>query len=309
VGRARFSVSTCLLQRRELMSRKSLILALLAVALAAVAGVAQAATPETVPVGDPGNKADSTGFGAVAYEYRIGKYEVTNEEYCEFLNAVAKSDRHELYDDRMGGNDDRSGEPYGGITREGNDGSYTYKVKEGKGKEPIGYVTVESCLRFCNWLTNGKGNGDTEKGAYDLTGGVKVPDHAALAKGAKTTWVMSSENEWYKAAYYDPKKPGGAGYWLYPAKSDDVPEANLNSNSPTAVGSKKVASAYGTYDQGGNSWEYSDHQAGNKWGLRGGSWYINDNEGYMRASTRYDVLSAKWPHYGFRVVALGGSDK
>ena len=31
-----------------------------------------------------------------------------------------------------------------------------------------------------------------------------------------------------------------------------------------------------------------------------------DEEGYMDAFTRYDVYSAKWPHYGFRVAALGG---
>jgi formylglycine-generating enzyme required for sulfatase activity len=280
---------------------------LVAAVVAAGAGVAQAAVPATVPVGDPGNKADSTGFGAVAYEYKIGKYEVTNAEYCEFLNATAKTDTHELYDGRMGGTDDRTGEAYGGITRSGESGSYTYAVKEGMGKKPAGYITIESAFRYVNWLTNGQGKGDTEKGAYDLTAGVKVPDHAALAKENKTTWVMASENEWYKAAYYDPKKAGGAGYWLFPSKSDTVPEANLNSNAPTEGGSyKNVASAYGTYDQGGNSWEYNDNQAGNKWGLRGGSWYINDNENYMRSTTRYDVLSAKWPHYGFRVVALGG---
>ena len=31
-----------------------------------------------VKVGDAGNKDDGTGFGAVAYEYKIGKYEVTS---------------------------------------------------------------------------------------------------------------------------------------------------------------------------------------------------------------------------------------
>jgi sulfatase modifying factor 1 len=61
-------------------------------------------------VGKPGNSADSTGYGAVAYEYEIGKFEVTNEEYCEFLNASAKSDSYELYDGRMG-------DKYGGILR------------------------------------------------------------------------------------------------------------------------------------------------------------------------------------------------
>ena len=42
-------------------------------------------------------------------------------------------------------------------------------------------------------------------------------------------------------------------------------------------------------------------------GLRGGSFFINDHEGYLRSQTRYEVLSAKWPNYGFRVVALGGN--
>jgi len=26
----------------------------------------------------------------------------------------------------------------------------------------------------------------------------------------------------------------------------------------------------------------------------------------MESTTRYDVYSAKWPNYGFRIVALGG---
>jgi len=56
-------------------------------------------------------------------------------------------------------------------------------------------------------------------------------------------------------------------------------------------------------------WEYNEARKGGKVGLRGGSFYLNDNDGYMRAATRYDVLSAKWPNYGFRVAVLGGSKK
>ena len=29
-------------------------------------------------------------------------------------------------------------------------------------------------------------------------------------------YVIPTENEWYKAAYYDPNKPAGLGYWDYP---------------------------------------------------------------------------------------------
>jgi sulfatase modifying factor 1 len=295
-------------KEKEMMTWKTSCALMLVVAiLVAIGGAAQAAVPETVPVGNPGNKPDSTGYGAVAYEYRIGKYEVTNDEYCEFLNAVVKSDLHSLYDGRMGGIDPRTGTAYGGITRSGSRGSYTYAVKEGMGKKPVNYVTFESCIRYANWLTNGQGDGDTEKGSYSFRfGALTVPDHAALATGKTTTWVLASENEWYKAAYYDPDKAGGAGYWQYPAKSNFAPAANLNSNAPSDAGSyENAASPYGTYDQGGNLWEYNDHQSGNKVGLRGGSFYINDHAGYMRSATRYDVISARWPNYGFRVVALG----
>ena len=113
---------------------------------------ATAATPETVPVGNPGNDADRTGYGAVDYEYRIGKYEVTNEEYCELLNAMAKTDRYQLYDGRMAGE-------YGGITRSGLPGAYTYKTKPGGERKPVSFVTWESCARYANWLSHGGGEG------------------------------------------------------------------------------------------------------------------------------------------------------
>ncbi len=59
-------------------------------------------------------------FGAVAYEYRIGKYEVINAEYAEFLNAVAGTDTNALYNTNMGTAADPS---YGGITRSGSRGA------------------------------------------------------------------------------------------------------------------------------------------------------------------------------------------
>jgi formylglycine-generating enzyme len=268
--------------------------------------IAKGAYPETVVVGDAGNQADSTGYGAVGYVYGIGKYEVTNEQFVRFLNAVARTDARSLYDGRMATEgDDRN---YGGIRRSGRSGAYDYQVKEGKGKNPVNYVTWETAVRYTNWLTNGQGSGDTESGAYKIEfGSVTVPDHATLARAKKVAWVISSENEWYKAAYFDPKKNGGAGYWVYPTKDGSAPRANLGTNYPVKVGTfTKSASAYGTFDQGGNVWEFNDSKRGNKVGLRGGSFWVNDNATYLRSSARYDVLSAKWPNYGFRVVVLGG---
>jgi hypothetical protein len=64
------------------------VLAFLLVAPAASAVV----TMDWVTIGSPGNAADSTSFGMVADVYQIGRYEVTNAQYAEFLNAVAATD-------------------------------------------------------------------------------------------------------------------------------------------------------------------------------------------------------------------------
>ncbi len=61
---------------------------------------ASAVTIQWSAVGDPGNAADpATGslYGAVAYNYSIDKYEVTDSQYAAFLNAVAATDTYGLY--------------------------------------------------------------------------------------------------------------------------------------------------------------------------------------------------------------------
>jgi hypothetical protein len=53
---------------------------------------------DMVTVGDLGNENDPlTGnlFGAVDYKYQIGKYDVTIQQYTQFLNSVAASDPYE----------------------------------------------------------------------------------------------------------------------------------------------------------------------------------------------------------------------
>ena len=57
---------------------------------------ASAVTIDWVPVGEPGNACDSRSqgcFGAVPYGYSISRYEVTNVQDAEFLNAKAAVDR------------------------------------------------------------------------------------------------------------------------------------------------------------------------------------------------------------------------
>jgi sulfatase modifying factor 1 len=171
--------------------------------LAAFAGDARAITIDTVPVGNPGNAADpATGslYGAVGYSYNIGTYDVTNAQYAAFLNAKAASDPLVLYDPRMGSN------LRGGITQGGVSGSFVYTTKPNMDNKPVNYVNLYDTLRFANWLNNGQGNGSTETGAYTLSGGTAIPSNAtSITLNADATWFLPSEDEWYKAAYYDPR--------------------------------------------------------------------------------------------------------
>ena len=86
-------------------------------------------------VEDPGNAADSSGLGAVAVSFRIAVYEVTNQQWIEFLNAVAADDPNELYNVGMTDSD------RGGIVRNGSAGSYTYALKPNFADKPANWFS------------------------------------------------------------------------------------------------------------------------------------------------------------------------
>jgi formylglycine-generating enzyme required for sulfatase activity len=258
-------------------------------------------TIDWVTVGDPGNAADDTGFGAVAYTYQIGKYEVTNAQYAAFLNAVAATDTYSLYNTSMG-----SG--IGGITRSGSSGSYTYSTIAGREDMPVNYVSFYDSLRFANWLHNGQPTGaqdstTTEDGTYDM----KVWPYSRKA-GPRI--FLTSEDEWYKAAYY----AGSDSYYEYPAGSDTettcaVPGATANTaNCDYAVNNLTDAGSYtgsaspsGTFDQGGNVWEWNEAISGSNRGARGGG-YASTPAG-LAASGRGDCHPPLELNFvGFRVA-------
>ena len=187
-----------------------------------------AITIDTVPVGDAGNVNDPGTFnryGGVSYAYSIGKYEVTVGQYTAFLNAVAASDPYSLYNPTMATEQDIAG-----IGRTGSSGNYVYNVI-GSANHPIAYVSWGDAARFANWLQNGQpngaeGNGTTEIGAYTLNGATSASNGlASVTRNAGATWFIPTENEWYKAAYYQPSAQGGDAdsYWSYPTKSNSAP--------------------------------------------------------------------------------------
>ena len=90
----------------------------------------------------------------MANAYRIGLFEVTNDQYAEFMNATAASDPNGLFNTSM-----MFDNTYGGIDRSGSDGSFTYAAKTGFENKPVVYVSWYDTLRFSNWLHNGQPTG------------------------------------------------------------------------------------------------------------------------------------------------------
>jgi hypothetical protein len=69
-------------------------------------------------------------------------------------------------------------------------------------------------------LSRNRGNGVVVDGAYTLNGNTGI-----ITKNVGATVWIPSENEWYKAAYYDPTPGAGGGdnYWTYATQSDSIP--------------------------------------------------------------------------------------
>ncbi|MBN2581714.1 MAG: SUMF1/EgtB/PvdO family nonheme iron enzyme [Planctomycetes bacterium] len=281
-------------------------------------------TIDTVTVGNPGNAPDTrytaTGFGSVAYSYNIGTYEVTAGQYTAFLNAVAATDTYGLYNSGMW----LSG--YGcKIQQTGTSGNYSYSVADDYANRPVNYVSFWDATRFANWLHNGQGGaGTTEYGAYTLTSeGIA---NNTITRNAGAQWAVTSEDEWYKAAYYD---SATSSYYLYSTSSNTAPGQDMNDasgnnanyftapyaypiDSPyytTLVGEfQNSESPYGTFDQAGNVQEWTE-AIHDSWGnpvnriTRGGSFVFSSSG--LPASGRLGADPTTESHgLGFRVSEI-----
>lgn len=249
--------------------------------------------PTYLSIGNPGNAADPvTGLGAVAHAFTIENTEVTNVQYRDFLQAVAtSSDVHGLFNANM------ATDPRGGITRIGASPPYSYKVRPNMGDKPVNFVSWLDSARYSNWLQNGSPSNapsSTEQGAFDLL--VADPRFNATKSPTATAGLLSL-NEWYKAAYYDPFT---ASYSDFPTRTSGLPNptpaissslgvvtnpgANVvnyangaswaaqTGNVTNAAGTFS-ASAYQTYDQGGNVAEWlAEPAVGQLRMIRGGSY-------------------------------------
>jgi hypothetical protein len=224
---------------------------------------------EFVTIGDPGNAPDTGGpwiSGDVDYTYRIGKFEIS-EGMVDKANTL------------------------GGL------GLTHYGSGENK---PATYISWFEAAIFVNWLNTDSGSTPAYKfdgdGNFQLwTPGDAGYNPSNLFRNSQATYFLPSEDEWYKAAYYDPSaNDNTGGYWDYPTGSDSVPDGidffgdmifdavfddggfNLQPNDITDVG---TLSPYGTAGQGGNVWELQETEfdlvndsVNADRGDRGGAW-------------------------------------
>lgn len=294
--------------------RLSVIALTLFASFAAVAE-SRAVEIDWVTVSGKGNSCDSKPqgcFGKVDYAYRVGKYEVTNAQYADFLNSVASTDTHGLYSANMAS-------ALGGIVRSGAGSGYTYAAIVGRENKPVNFVSFYDTLRFSNWLHNGQpvgpqGSSTTEDGAYTLTS--SGMSFNQITRNADASVFLTSEDEWYKAAFYDATTQS---FFDYASKNDSqiecaTPSAAVdNANCSDALGVPSFVGEYfnsigpnGTFDQNGNLSEWTDSRSGN-FGrvVRGGSF----RTGTLLALSAFSRSSstASYPgqeFVGFRVASV-----
>jgi formylglycine-generating enzyme required for sulfatase activity len=168
--------------------------------------------------------------GGVGYEYGIGKLEVTVGQWVTFLNTADPRgrNRHRLYSENESG---AAWPRFGQINF--NAGAsvgnhYSAAAPEWVDK-PYGFANFLRSARFANSLYNGKllskSSGvegpysytsyrvrlspETERGMYDMR-------NPKTTRTKKKGFVIPSQDEWIKAAYYDPTGHGTYSYWQYP---------------------------------------------------------------------------------------------
>ncbi len=198
-----------------------------------------------VSIGNPGNPPDANPnpAGAVAYPYRIGKYEIS-EQMIDKANAIGGL----------------------GITKDTRGPDY-----------PATSVTWYEAAKFVNWLDTSTGSVPAYK--FDANGNFQLwtpidPGHNAnnLYRNSLAHYFLPSENEWHKAAYYDPV----AGmYHTYPTGSDSAPDGidfpgdpnfdavfydGATNGEPNVSADAGLLSPYGTMGQGGNVREWLETQ-------------------------------------------------
>lgn len=185
--------------------------------------------------------------GGVGYRYEIGKLEVTVRQWVKFMNTTDPrgKNRHRLY---MKNQSSSAWPGYGQInrSRRAKPGHHYRAASRQWRDKPFGFATFLSASRFANSLFNGKLLARHRRVAGDFTyttynvrlsrrtgrGMYKMRNRKAT-RSRKRGFVIPSQNEWIKAAYYD--STGGGTYWKYPTNAGVFGDGAATAPNPTEL--------------------------------------------------------------------------
>lgn len=189
--------------------------------------------------------------GGVDYGYRIGELEVTAGQWVAFLNTADPlgRNRHKLWSETESGEEwPRFGQI--DYTEAAVPGRHYSLAAPEWGDKPYGFANFLRAARFANALDNGKVlsrrkgsvagfttvtyrvrlSRNTETGMYDMS-------KREMTREAKTGFVIPSQDEWIKAAYYDPKGGGKYSYWQYPTNAGEFEAENAKAPAEATLDS------------------------------------------------------------------------
>jgi formylglycine-generating enzyme len=281
---------------------KARVLAVIVCMMAAVnfasANTIRGIDMDFVTISNAGNAANYGYYprlGAVNYEYRIGKYEVTNAQWNAFTTAA--------------------GAPTGNPSS-----AYDQSAYFTGAQQPTNNISWYEAAQFCNYLTSG----NKSQGVYQFNDNTS-PTHplgldflginrTAAQATYGTIYFLPTEDEWYKAAYY---KPDGSGYSLYANGQDTIPAAGNGWNyydkvtmgQPWNVGTG-TQEQNGTFDMMGNVWEWTetlvapDFPDRIEWGGSYGDYGGNACLSSSPAVGTCDPPSTEYVNSGFRVASV-----
>jgi len=203
--------------------------------LAALPAVQESVQANPDPAVQKESATSCMSVGAVPYNFRIGEVEITTSQWVRFLNTV----------DPMGTNTNRLWDvaesaavwpKYGSINRDlrATPGQRYYLASPGWANRPYNQADFSRAARFINSLHNGRLLSKTVRTVTTVSGaklktitygvrlspktetGMYTMSNLRATRNATKGFALNSQNEWIKAAYFDPNGGGKFSYWSYP---------------------------------------------------------------------------------------------